>query len=211
MEKKYKYILIVVVTIVGILVVISGTTFAYLSASANNKGISGATKSFKVNLTLSTIKSGNLVPVVDTTMLTSLNSGTNSCVDSRGYSLCSIYQINLSNSGDAQELYGFLQTNSTTYTTNNLKYRLFTKSGNNYTGVTDNLNISIATNTENYFKTGGNNYNFSIPANGSLTYYLVIWLSDNNTNQSDDINKTYSGVVGFRSTTGNTITSKFLS
>lgn len=215
MNEKTSKIIIISLFIMGIIFVIVGSTFAYLTVNTvtNNTSIGGSTYNFNVNFDVSAVKSGNLIPVKDNLILESLNSSY-VCEDTRGYRLCSLYRIRFTNSGSAQTLTGNLKTVSSTYTTTNLKYQLFTLSGSTYSAISDSASINNTTNSLNQFKL--NNSSISISLNdGSASstikdVYLVIWVSDPNNNQLADQNKSFTGQLSFVSTSGDTITSSFI-
>lgn len=206
--------LVLSITFVLLLIItVSGSSFAYFSASvsSNQNAITGKSDTFKVDLSVTTIKGGNLIPVKDNLISSTLNSGY-ICEDARGYSLCNLYRIRLTNMGDAQTLIGYIKTSSSTYETNHLKYQLFTLSNNTYTAVSDMSVVNHTVNAINYF-TLGSNINFSL-IDGNTTnqvsdYYLAIWISDPNVNQLEDQDKTYDGIITFISPGGETISTSF--
>jgi len=196
------------------IIIVAGSTFAFLSATvvAGGNSINGSTYEFNVTLALDTIKGDDLIPVEDNLITSFLNSA-NPCVDSRGHAACSIYKLTLTNRGSAQTLNGYMETKTTTYTTNHLKYGVYTKSGSTYTLISDTKNTSIETNTRNTFTLNNNNITFNLnngtSSSTSSEYYLVLWLSNVDYNQLEDQNKNYSGKVVFKSTTGETISATF--
>lgn len=196
--------------VLGIIIFVSsGTTFAYFSATANNTGddISGNTMSFDVSLTPTTIKKATqLIPLEDNLITTAITKNSNKCIDKKGYEVCTLYELRLSNSGDPQILNGFIQTKTATYTTDNLKCQLF---DSNYNPVSDIMTLSRGTD-KTYFKKGSNYVTTDIEYN-DVTYYLAIWLHETNQNQSEDYGKTFSGTIAFESINGNQIAAEFTS
>ena len=204
--------------ILGIFSLSIGATFAYFSASAtldpNSDSIGGNTYEFKASATLSAVTSGQLIPMTDN-LLSSALSQQNVCIDSRGYQACNMYEIIVSNSATAVALSPVIASNNgTTFASGDLKYQLFTLSNNTYTAVSGIG--SISTTADNQMMATNNTDNLFInmaagttsnPA--TATYYLVIWLSDNNHNQPLTQNKTFSGTVKFNSTTGERISADF--
>lgn len=214
MKKNNKKIILSIAIVLVIVLISVGATYAFYRASTNNTtGINGHSYDFSVGFNITVIRSGNLVPTADNLISQSISSQ-NVCQDRRGYSLCSMYKLTLVNTGMAQALNGYIKTlNTTTYTTDNLKYQMYTKSGNTYTAITSAQALSHTTNSTNYFKLNNNNVTFNI-ADGSTAsqtkeYYLVIWLSDTGSNQLEDANKKFAGDVIFQNTAGNNITSTF--
>lgn len=197
------------------IVAISGGTFAYFRAatSADNNVIKQASYELNANLAITTVRSGNLVPTADNLIMTSLN-GSYPCEDNRGYSLCSLYKGTLTNGsgGEAIQLNSYLLTDSgTTFTTSDLKYQLLTKSGNTYTAASDVGVINVTSGSKNYFKTSNTNNSFTLSQNGTLEYYLVVWLSDDSTNQLDTVDKVYNGSFVFESLNGGSVAANFTS
>lgn len=213
MSENFKKGLLLSLILVLVVLLIAGSTFAYFIISVDDGGnkINGNTLAFNASVGVDVIRSGNLIPTADNLIMTSLN-GSYPCEDSRGYSLCSLYRINLVNSGTTINLNGYVLTNAgTSFTSNYLKYQLLTKS-TSYASASDINTLNIANNSKNYFKLNNNNINFSLNQNGSSEYYLVIWLSDpGNVNQLDDVNETYDGSIVFESQNGGRIFVNFIS
>lgn len=214
MNNSFTKTITVTLLVMGVIFTAIGGTFAYFSGQVNSNAnaISGKTYKFNVTLDITSVKSGNLIPLDDNLIDDTLNS-THVCTDTRGYGLCSLYKLTLNNTGEAQTLNGYLTTLSTTYTTNNLKYQLFTKSGNTYTAASDMKSVPIVTNATSDFTLSSSNISVSL-SNGtssaySVDYYLAIWLSDPGSNQPDDSNKTYNGKVTFVGANGDTISANF--
>ena len=208
MDNKYNKLIIILLFVFGIIFTIIGATFAYFSASTNSGGnsINGTSYTFNMSLDVTSIRSGDLVPTADNLIATSL-AGNYKCVDQRNYGLCSLYKITFANNSTAETMVGYLKTSSTTYTTTNLRYRLYDE---NYNSVSDIGTVGITANTMNYFKSGANNVSVTIPANGTKDYYLVIWLHDIGENQLEDQNKSYTGSITFTSQSGATVSSNFI-
>ena len=207
--------LILVLVISAVVFTALGGTFAYLSIGnvRNNTTIGGKTYNFNVNLDATAIKSGKLIPVADNLIISTLNS-THVCEDTRGYGLCTLYRIRFTNSGSAETMTGNLKTLTSTYTTNNLKYQLFTLSGSTYTAISTATAINRTANAINYFKLNSTDVTVSLSDGSSSSttkdVYLAIWISDPGNNQLDDQNKTFTGQLSFTSTHGSTITSNFI-
>ena len=193
--------------VLGIAIIVStGASFAYFSASASSEGnISGTTVNFDVNLNLTTIhQSTNMIPLQDTLVATAI-SGTNKCIDTKGYEVCSLYKITLTNDGDPFVLNGYLKTSSTTYTTGNLKYQIY---DTNYNAISDVMVPSLTANEKVYFTKDSNMVTTSMNHNDT-EYYLVMWITETNTLQNADYSKSYTGLVGFETLSGERIEATF--
>lgn len=208
MDNKYNKLIIILLFVFGIIFTIIGATFAYFSASTNSGGnaINGTSYTFDMSLDVTSIRSGDLVPTVDNLIDTSL-AGNYKCIDQRNYGLCSLYKLRFTNNSTAETMVGYLKTSSTSYTTTNLRYRLYDE---NYNSVSDIGTVGMTANTMNYFKSGANNVSVTIPANETKDYYLVIWLHDIGENQLEDQNKSYTGSITFTSQNGATVSSNFI-
>lgn len=189
--KNKIYISVMAVLIISALTF--GATYAYY-VSQDTKTFTGEIeKGIVSTLNLTTTKSStNLVPLQDSKIKTAITKSSNKCIDKNNYEVCSLYTITLTNTNVSENLYGYVKTNTTTYTTTNLKYQIFDSS---YNAITDVMTISKTANDLVYFKKGTTQV--SITSTGTKTYYLAIWLSDTNSDQSSDYSKTFNGAIGF--------------
>ena len=214
MNENVKRTIILTFAFIVLGLFISGGTYAYLSATTfDNTEITGKTRTLDVNVSVTTVKSGNLLPTADNLIITSLN-GSYPCEDSRGYRLCSIYEVTLTNTGIPVQLDSYLEVNgSTTYTVNHMKYQMFTKSGNTYTSISDAGTFDITGGSKTYLRLSSNNVSFSLNdgtvSNYSSNYYLVVWLSDIGSNQLEDVDKTFSANIAFESESGIPVKAQF--
>lgn len=204
--------------VLGIIIIVStGTSFAYFSASAgiNGDDITGETMNFDVELSATPIyKATRIIPLEEQYIDDAITKSTNKCIDSKGYEVCSLYTLTLSNSGDAQVLNGYISTSTSDrpYVTDNLRCQLFDSS---YNPVSDITILSKTLNEKVYFQTTENNTtnNVAIEVNSTtkkeVTYYLAIWLHETGGPQNDDYSKTFSGKIVFESLYGNQITANF--
>ena len=134
--------------------------------------------------------------------------------DARGYNLCDLYRIRLTNSGDPVTLMGTMKTIYSNYESDNLKFQLFTLSGSTYTEISDMITIDHDTNSQNSFVLEDIAIGFSL-TDGNTTnqisdYYLAIWLSDAEYNQLEDQDKVYEGNIMFTSDNGGVVTADFV-
>lgn len=200
-------LLISVLTAIFIIIVTTyGTTFAYFSSTANAGNIGGETYNFDIDLTSTPeYEATMLVPIKDNMINQAINKTNNKCIDNKGYEVCSLYKLTLTNHGNAELLNGYIETTSTTYTTTNLKYQLFS---DNYTALSTSESLA-AIGKKSYFKDTANNYVHTEIDTTPINYYLVIWLSETNESQNEDMNKDFSGNIVFESINGNQISASF--
>ena len=189
--KNKIYISVMAVLIISALTF--GATYAYYVSQDTKTFTWEIEKGIVSTLNLTTTKSStNLVPLQDSKIKTAITKSSNKCIDKNNYEVCSLYTITLTNTNASENLYGYVKTNTTTYTTTNLKYQIFDSS---YNAITDVMTISKTANDLVYFKKGTTQV--SITSTGTKTYYLAIWLSDTNSDQSSDYSKTFNGAIGF--------------
>lgn len=197
--------------ILGIVIIVSsGTTFAFyaVTASTNGDDITGQTLNFDVRLNSSILyKATQLVPLSDSLIGEAITKTTNKCIDNKGYEVCSLYSLTLTNNGDAQVLNGYISTTNTTYTTDNLMCQLF---DSNYNPVSDVVTLSRVASEKKYFQK--NNTRIATEVNNrDVTYYLAIWLHETGELQNSDYSKSFSGKVIFESLYGDQIFADFSS
>lgn len=205
MNKKLLSSIMIVLAI--IVVVTTGATYAYFYATTTNtNAITGEEYGFNVNLALTEIyKADNLVPLEDGLVDDAILKTSNKCIDSKGYEVCTLYKVTLTNSGNTQVLNGYISTSSTTYTTDNLKYQIFDTS---YNAITDVMTVSRTLNEKIYFKNKANLITTTVNTD-NVDYYLVLWLTETNSSQEDDYDKDFSGIIGFESSIGEFIEASF--
>lgn len=198
--------------VLGIVVIVStGTSFAYFNTSANPSGddITGTTMNFDVDLKVEEIYSANqLVPLEDNLIQVAVN---NKCVDSHGYEVCALYKITLTNNGDPQILNGHITSaEDTTYITNHLKGQLFNENLTNTISKMLTITDEDQINTENkrYFHIDDTNL-YTTEVTTTETLYLAIWLTETHTYQNDDYDKDYFGKIAFESINGEMVSSTF--
>ena len=214
MNENVKRTIILTFAFIVLGALISGGTYAYLSATqVDNTEIAGKTRTLDVSVNVTAVKSGNLLPTADNLIATSLN-GSYPCEDARGYKLCSIYNVTLTNTSIPVLLNSYFEVNNTTtYTENHIKYQLFTKSGNVYTSISDAGIFDITGGSKTYLKLSANNVSFSLNDGSSSSYsseyYLVVWLSDIGSNQLEDVNKVFSANIVFESDSGAPVKAQF--
>lgn len=204
--------------VLGIIVIVStGTSYAYFSANATTGGddITGETMDFDVKLETTTIyKATKIVPLEDEYIDDAITKSSNKCIDNKGYEVCSLYTLTLTNNGDAQILNGYISTEKTDkpYITDNLRCQLF---DSNYNAISDVTTLSKTAGSVVYLKSTDNNStkNVAIEVNNTTkretTYYLAIWLHETGLSQNDDYSKKFSGKVVFESLHGHQISADF--
>lgn len=209
-DSKFRIGVISIILVILIIFLVVGGTYAFLTASdSNNNVISGSSYDFDVDLELAPIKTSQaLVPLSDSDIDKAI-TGTYNCVDSYDNDVCSIYQVDIVNHGNLVNLYAYVKASNSTFTTDHLKYKVYTKTGDNYTAVSDVITLSNNANDKKYFVYDDVNYRFGLNTDQSTTYYFVFWLSGIEEDQNEDMDKTFNGVIGIEASDGENITANF--
>ena len=224
---------ILITLIIILFFCITGATYAYFAISAtDNTTITGAAAT--VNLTLDVTKifpasnssnTGVLVPQLSTSASSSSPLSTalkNGCVDANRNVVCQVYQISIQNKGgtatqvvDGTLLFysdATLKTNVHTVMPN-LKWKLIDSvdvvtPANSVLGSRSDLEANNNS-TNGRFVT-----NLSLAMNASQRYYVIVWINEIGTDQTDkstssDNPKVFYGKVQFDSSNGTGVTSTF--
>lgn len=211
---REKIVFLSILVVLLVIVVVAGGTYAYFEFGINGTGsnIGGSAYKFDIDMDVEVIKeASSLVPLSDNLVVTAISKNTNKCVDNgKGYDICSLYKLSLSNNGNAdEELYGYVSTGNTTYESNHLKYQIFTLSNGTYTAVTDPTSVSLTQNEKVYFLKNSQKIISNLDMGESNEYYLVMWISLIEDEQNEDAGKVFGGKIGFESLRGNVISADF--
>ena len=191
-------ILLAILTVATLLVTITGATFAYFSASVSGSGpVNAASYKFNITLTITKVnpattpsKGDKLIPLAETNLAAAITAG---CIDSNGYAACNIYELTFSNTGSGSVTLSGNMT-PTTNTFSNLKYST-TAIG----AAKSTLSTGTAISGNTAVTTGFTN--LTIPT-GTSTMYLMLYVNNVNSNQTNDQNKSFSGTITLNDTTG---------
>lgn len=196
-EENNKLMFLSLVGVLTLIVAIAGTTYAYFSVTAtNNNVITGSSAydegALSVVVTQESDGTGKLVPQLDAAIQSAVTgaTGKGSCIDANGNTICKVYSITITNNSNvALKVTGKLELTANSMT--NLKWTKGTSdtggfptssSGPFYPVSTTSLSDdSLTASTDNSGK--------------SKTYYVVIWISEINSSQTDK--NDFSGVVTF--------------
>ena len=210
MNKLSNRFLVIMITLIGAIFMVIGATFAYFTSSAsNNNGIIGNAYIFNTTMSITTKKSGSLIPLKSSLIDRTMKSN-NKCVDLNGNDICSYYQVTITNNGNIETLFGYIKTEdiANKYTTDHLHFKLY---DTNYEPISGEGVLSPTVNSINYFKTTTNTNNLSLTLPiGSSVYYLAVWLNDpDDSNQLEDVNKKFVGSLVFEGSSGGKLSGEF--
>ena len=207
-EKTFNKPLIYAICGVALLIVtIAGSAYAYFTATASNTtGIQGNTLDVQMSIASVTRVSkgtGDLIPIHDGTaghdsQLSTATNSTNDCVDTKGYTVCQIYQVVINNAG----------ANATTVDTSITLSSASTDIKWAKMSARNTFNSTLPTN--NYLA-----QSVTLPAksgstNGSVTQYFVVYLKNTGADQTTaDSGKSFTGTVTVTASTGAQIEATF--
>lgn len=209
---KTKRLLLSIIVILLIAVGVVYATYAFFQATVDSTGdnVGGQSSSGAFSVTPTVVhKATKLIPVSEATVNATVNKASNNCVDNNNKDTCTLYKVTVANGVDPITINSFVRTNSSTYTTNHLKYKVFTKSGNTYTAVSDAMVISHNAGDSVYAKLNNTNITFSLLANATQDLYFAFWIEEVNQAQNDDQNKDYSCKIGFEANSSTQLSVSF--
>ena len=207
-EEKKKVNRPLVYAILGVtllVLAVSGSAYAFFTAQATSDQFSGNTIDVQIKKPVVTLvvgdKTKGLIPIHDgsvtghtTNQLTTAVSGTNKCVDKKGYMVCHVYKVTLSNEG---------RTATTVDTSITLN-----------TGGAANITWAKMTNQTTFGSLKGTDNSLAkktdLGAGGTADLYFVVYLKNTGSDQTGtDAGRTYTGTVTVTASTGNTIEAQF--
>ena len=191
MDNK-KIIIVVVIFSLVLLSVVGTYAFFSTEAGSTNGALSASTAKFTISLDVRGVYTNiDLIPMDDNLVLTGYD---NNCVDDNSYNVCQVYSITLKNNsgtGQDERLLGTINFNLNQI--KNLSYVLIDENKNFYTEPTEVYGAD---------KLSLGNY-VNLRDGDSKIFYLIIWLSDNDDNQTNDdaggrfdASVTYTGITG---------------
>lgn len=201
-------ILTVAIAIIVLLVIFAGATFAYFAFNAsNNNVITGEVGT--VNLSLNVSKVLPNTTEVDDILVTNFNDMAdnlnNKCLYTDGeFATCQLYKVVLTNNADGvnTKISGSVSFNNTT--TPNLSWLKLDNydPSTTYTAATLETQTHKASSTFTKFVDG-----YLLKKSTSVTYYLLVWVNESETEQTDD--GAFTGTVRFEDQNGKGVTSTF--
>lgn len=224
-DNDSKKIFTMLVLIFTLMVCTTGATYAYFALSATNNVMTGTAANASLSLSVSqaslggtssgTTQTNVMVPQLESTLGTAMGANYK-CVDGNGNLVCKVYTITVTNTSTAAvKVVGTIKF-SGNGNMGNLKWRKVT----NATTLGTNTSVAVGSNTTtSYDIVAGTACTVStgtgctsIPlakSTGSATYYIVIWINETETSQSDS--GTWRATVRFEGENGTGITSTITS
>ena len=208
MKEDNKRIFILMIVIMGVVILVAGGTFAYFAfRTSNNNTITGSMGSVDLSLTVTKeLPSTSGVDDILVTNFSELPDNLNSkCIDRDGeYALCQLYKIVLSNSSNGvnTKVKGSVSFNNTT--SPNLSWIRIDNYSSSTTYTSNTLGSSYHTASSNFDSFESS---YLLKSGNSVTYYILVWVNENEEEQTDT--GTYTGTVRFEDENGKGVTSTF--
>ena len=196
MGAKSKRNLLIIYTF-SIIFMLLGVAFSYFSAKArsNNNALNTKSGTLTLSLEVSEKYTGHkLIPTADSDIMKAYQ---NECVDDNGDGACVAYDIEVINDSAKQDIVGTVDFNIEHI--ENLSYLVLDEEDNIYQNIT-----KIGKSTKS-LPLGSNFILESALESGIPTkrnFKLVIWLSDYDYNQVEDIGGTFTGSITYNSIYG---------
>ena len=237
-EKKGNNIFLGVVGVATLIVAIIGASFAYFSiqASSEEGAVNITAYQFMASLSMSEVYGpgdNGIIPVDpdgtvdgatpgqdDTNLAYAINvasgSKTRSCLDGKGFGICALYEVTISNESDTPiTLDGVIKTVSNTAGGGgepfaNLQYRLATKDNDGFYDI-GATGTALAAEANGEVSLG----QITVPKKtgevaGTYTTYILVYLNEIEDDQSDEMGANYTGQIVFTSnTTASRLTGTF--
>lgn len=222
-DNDTKKIFTLIILIFTLMVGTTGATYAYFALTATNNVATGqaATASLTLNVTEAALggtssgatKTGKMVPQNVEALGTAM--GTNyKCVDGNGNTVCKAYTITVTNGSTAAvRIIGTIQFSGNT-SMPNLSFRRTTSVTALGSYTTSSVGNSAAlwdivttgsTCTVGSASTAGTCTVVELAAGASTTYYIVVWIEETGSTQTDT--GTWRGTINFQGENGTGITS----
>ena len=213
-NKRGSEIFLGVIGVATLVVAIIGATFAFFSASANSaqNAITAGSTTVSLNYadTTGTLLKSALIPATERIAnyaaldqdgtTNNGHNGNAQCVDDNGNDVCSVYQFTVTNpsSTTTQDISYSIDVALNGFV--NLKYAIYEGAATDLTITGANADTYLVSDTFPSVASGGTHQTVQLPElnatlgtespDNAVTYTMVIWLNETNSNQSAGANPT---------------------
>lgn len=222
-ENDTRKIFTTLVLVLTLMICTTSATYAYFALSATNNVATGtaATASLTLAVTEAALKtttnSGVMVPQKEAYLATAMNS-TNKCIDGNANIICKVYTVTVTNTSSAAvRVKGTIQF-SGNGSMPNLKWSL----ADSTTTLGTHTSVAVGTNTTTTYDipagtactvssgldTGCTSVSLA-KTSGSATYYIVVWINETGSAQTDT--GTWRATIKFEGENGTGVTSTIIS
>lgn len=217
-----------VIGVATLIVAIIGATFAYFTATANSAPDAVTVGGANVSLDWGEVKTGlksNLIPLDPSQAGFSKIIGTSatSCQDKNNNNVCSVYQFSVGNKAGnpAQTIYASLKPQSNGFTTDHLKFAIFSGTADKVAAKTSvDVNgtpvavgsatagdlVVPATSISGTTVIDLTQLNEVLNAGVTRTYTVVMWIDEIDGPQNEDQGKSFAGGIFFTTIGGDSNT-----
>ena len=187
--KNNKILIVTIVAVIILICLIAGGTYAFFAAQvSSSQYISGTSASSDENIKLEITQvsngTGKLVPQLDSAIQKAVTgaTGKGSCIDDNGNTICKVYKIVITNLTEVSIKF---ETNLqlTAENMENLKWAEGTSASSGFPTIE-------GIHPKSYINLDDNSLEPKGESNSSITYYVVIWISETTTIQNDRNNFT---------------------
>ena len=190
LKKSSKKLIIFEIICVLIVIGIIGYTYSFFNVTATNSTvISGEAASVNLSITVTKVSPSNnkgLVPQLDEFITSAVTGRNGSCIDDNNNNVCQVYKITVKNNGASLYVNGKIEIDAK----NNPNLKWAQISG------TTSPSLTSSTHEYSYTKLIQNEYYNS---SQSKDYYIVLWISETGSIQTDQGG--FNGVVTVGDTT----------
>ena len=190
LKKSSKKLIIFEIICVLIVIGIIGYTYSFFNVTASNSTvISGEAASVNLSITVTRVSPSNnkgLVPQLDEFITSAVTGRNGSCIDDNNNNVCQVYKITVKNNGASLYVNGKIEIDAK----NNPNLKWAQISG------TTSPTLTSSTHEYSYTKLIQNEYYNS---SQSKDYYIVLWISETGSIQTDQGG--FNGVVTVGDTT----------
>lgn len=222
-ENDTRKIFTTLVLVLTLMICTTSATYAYFAISATNNVATGTAATASLTLTVTeaalktTTNSGVMVPQKESYLAAAMNS-TNKCIDGNANIICKVYTVTVTNTSTAAvRVKGTIQF-SGNGSMPNLKWSL----ADGITSLGSHTSVAVGQNTTTAYDiqagtacsvSGGVDVGCTpislAKTNGSKTYYIVVWINDPGTAQTDT--GTWRATIKFEGENGTGVTSTITS
>lgn len=199
-KKNKNSIFSLIISILSLVFMTLGTTFAFFTSfiKSDNDAVEVKSANYKLSADITPLyNSKKIIPTNDTDIMKAFKQ---KCIDSKEFGACYAYNIKITTEGDPQDVIGYLSFNAEELP--NLKYMILDSDN------LDENNDYLVYKEESYANSENKEIGDVIHLENGKTrnLILIVWLSNLNVPQNEEIAKSFTGHFTVNSTLGTKIT-----
>ena len=236
-NKRGSGIFLGVVSVATLIVAIIGATFAFFSTQTNSDAGAVNVSAYEFATTVTSVEriypdttaleglaGQGIIPMNPTHEITGATAGETNllyalnnkkCVDDRGYMVCALYKVTLTNASTAAAELNLELKTTTIDKFADLTFQALSGEENNFALQGLAAKIGTADTSVTIKSDDSNQIALTVPAksedtNGTLVHYFVLYLNETNDSQNDQMAGTFTGQLVYTTTSGgNRLTGEF--